>query len=164
MRSVSEAQQTVLAQEVSPREVVRPTEEARGYVLARAQQAPEDSPRFREAAMDGYAVRSVDTSDASSPEPVALEVNGEVPAGVDSDSEGCPAPGTTVRIFTGAPVPKGADAVVMQEKVQRKNGQVLISTPVEQGANIRDQGEEFQSGHPLLEGHGPFPCRGGDAA
>lgn len=116
-----------------------------------AQEAREDAPRFRRAAMDGYAVQSADTVGASSQEPAVLGVQGAVPAGGEPHPEGCRDPGTAMRIFTGAPVPDAADAVVMQERVLREDGQVFIPTPVEPGANIRDRGEEFRAGDPLLE-------------
>lgn len=154
MRSFPEARHELFAQDVSLREVVSPTEEAVGHVLAEAQQAREDAPRFRRAAMDGYAVRSADTSNASSREPAVLDVEGEVPAGEDPRPDGtdsCREPGTAVRIFTGAPVPETADAVVMQEQVRRENGQIVVPSQVEQGANIRDQGEELRAGHTLLQ-------------
>lgn len=88
MRSVPEAQQTVLSQEVSPREVVRSTEGAKGYVLAQTQKAREDSPRFRKAAMDGYAVRSADTNRDGTRDPTVLELDGDIPAGGNPDVGG----------------------------------------------------------------------------
>lgn len=151
MISFRKARRTLCSQGINARVVVRPTKEAVWQVLARTQEAREDEPRFDRAAMDGYAVRISDTRSADSQEPLVLDLQGEVSAGGALHSIGDLDCGTAVRIFTGAPVPETADAVVMQEKVRRENGRILISEPVEPGANVRERGEEFRVGHPLVQ-------------
>jgi molybdopterin molybdotransferase len=85
-----------------------PTLAAAGRVLAQVQRAPIDAPPLDNSAMDGYAVAVADVRRV----PARLSVAQRIPAG----SVGTPLqPGTAARIFTGAPIPAGADAVVMQE-------------------------------------------------
>src|SRR5262245_53514923 len=87
--------------------------EAADRVLAEPILSPVDLPPFDNSAMDGYAVRAADVAAASAEQPASLQVRGKVAAG------GVPAhpvtAGTCVRLFTGSPLPEGADAVVMQE-------------------------------------------------
>src|SRR5271155_1262232 len=90
--------------------------------------ATRDQPPFRSSAMDGYALRSAD--DASGP----FNVVGESAAG--SAFQGSIKPGEAIRIFTGAPVPIGADAVMPQERVRREGGGVVIAEPALPGRNI----------------------------
>ena len=84
--------------------------DALGRVLAERVVAGEDVPPFANTAMDGYAVRAADTAGA----PVQLDVVGTLAAGSAPDVE--VGPGQAVRIMTGAPIPAGADAVVMVER------------------------------------------------
>ena len=87
--------------------------EAADRVLAEPIVSPVDLPRFDNSAMDGYAVRAADLAAASAERPASLQVRGKVAAGgVFTDKV---AAGTCVRLFTGSPLPEGADAVVMQE-------------------------------------------------
>ena len=88
-----------------------PTEEAAGRVLACAQVSALDAPPFDNSAMDGYAVRCADVPVAG----VSLPVAQRIAAGTVGHTL---APGTAARIFTGAPVPPGADAVIMQERCE----------------------------------------------
>jgi molybdopterin molybdotransferase len=95
-------------------------DDASGRVLATEVQAPRDVPAFDRSAMDGYAVRAHDTEGASRAHPVALRLLGRVYAGetadLDVDTSTC------VEIATGAPIPEGADAVVMVEETQAPAG------------------------------------------
>lgn len=114
-------------------------------VLARDIAARRTQPPFDASAMDGYAVRS---ADVASP-PATLTVIGEAPAGRGFAGE--VGPGQAVRIFTGAPVPAGADAVLIQENTRiAAPGSVDAVEPVAAGRNIRRKGLDFRDGDPLL--------------
>ena len=102
-------------------------------------------PSFDASAMDGYAVRADDLRQ----EPTRLQVIGESAAG--APFEGTVSSGEAVRIFTGAPVPPGADAVVIQENTERTDDQsVLILEPVQSGRHIRPAGNDFSEGSTVL--------------
>jgi molybdopterin molybdotransferase len=119
--------------------------DALGRVLAEDVISEEDRPSFDNSAMDGYAVHWEDIKDA----PVELLVVGEIPAGAEETFElprGC-----AVKIFTGAPIPKGATAVIPVEYTEAKNGKVLIKEAFKEGANIRRKGEELKAGEIVLQ-------------
>jgi molybdopterin molybdotransferase len=119
--------------------------DALGRVLAEDVISEEDRPSFDNSAMDGYAVHWEDIKDA----PVELLVVGEIPAGAEETFElpkGC-----AVKIFTGAPIPKGTTAVVPVEYTEAKNGKVLIKEAFKEGANIRRKGEELKAGEIVLQ-------------
>jgi molybdopterin molybdotransferase len=119
--------------------------DALGRVLAEDVLSEEDRPSFDNSAMDGYAVHWEDIKDA----PVELLVVGEIPAGAEETFElprGC-----AVKIFTGAPIPRGATAVVPVEYTEAKNGKVLIKGTFKEGANIRRKGEELKAGEVVLQ-------------
>lgn len=120
------------------------TFDADGRVLAQDLVAALQVPPFDNSAMDGYALR---TADLSGPE-LALPVSQRIAAG----SIGEPlAEGTAARIFTGAAVPAGADAVVMQEECSvLDDGRVQINAAVKAGQNIRKSGEDMQLGSTVL--------------
>ena len=96
-----------------------------GRVLAEDVRSEVDVPGFARAAMDGYAVRGEDTFGASSYEPVALRLRGEALPG--SPWDGILEPGEALRVMTGAPIPKGADAVVMAELCSEGEGRVEVA-------------------------------------
>ncbi|NCO35928.1 MAG: hypothetical protein AUJ92_03875 [Armatimonadetes bacterium CG2_30_59_28] len=126
-----------------------PLEESLGRTLADDVRAAEDLPPFDNSAMDGYAVRAADTAGASEEHPALLRVLEDLPAGgVPRCAVGA---GEAVRIMTGAPVPAGADAVVMVEKTSRCNGQVAVQAPVQPGVNIRRCGEDVRRGDVCLQ-------------
>ncbi|MFC1665807.1 gephyrin-like molybdotransferase Glp [Pseudomonadota bacterium] len=119
--------------------------DARGRVLAEAQTAAVDVPPDDNSSMDGYAVRCVEVGVGKT----ALPVSQRIVAG----SVGDPLkPGTAARIFTGAPIPKGADAVVMQEQCEVDGSNVDISreSPLSTGNNIRLAGEDIRQGDEIL--------------
>jgi molybdenum cofactor synthesis domain len=119
--------------------------DALGRVLTEDVLSEEDRPSFDNSAMDGYAVHWEDIKEA----PVELLVVGEIPAGAEETFElprGC-----AVKIFTGAPIPKGATAVVPVEYTEAKNGKVLIKEAFKEGANIRRKGEELKAGEIVLQ-------------
>lgn len=122
-----------------------PFTEAEGLVLAADIVANEQVPPFDNTAVDGYAVRAADTRDA----PVELPVVDEVAAGAASDHE--LQPGEAIRIMTGAPMPSGADAVVMVEDTERVgDDRVRIAATVESGAAVRRAGDDVQPGDLLF--------------
>jgi len=119
MISVSEAKQSILNNIEPLTPVTIALQEAAGLVLAEDVFAFIDIPAFNQSSMDGYAFRYQDFAQAKT-----LEITGEVAAGVNTTFEDLT--GKAVRIFTGAPVPEGADTVVMQEKVKTNNKSLLI--------------------------------------
>jgi len=121
-----------------------------GAVLAKPLRARWGLPRFDQSAVDGFAVRSVDVAEADSSRRVRLKLEGEVRAG-ERPPPGRLRPGTAVKIFTGAPIPPGTDAVVMKEFCRESKGAVLIGRAVRSGENIRRKGEEAKRGAVLLE-------------
>jgi len=117
--------------------------EAQGRVLAMDLVAMLTQPPFDAAAMDGYAVRASDVVHL----PATLKLIGESAAG--SRFEGHVGPGETVRIFTGAPVPHGADTIVIQEDVQERDGTVVVKE-AGPGRHIRPRGQDFAQGEVCL--------------
>ena len=117
-----------------------PLEAALGRVLAESVSASRDQPPFAASAMDGWSVRAADT-------PAKLAVVGESAAG--HAFEGAVSQGQAARIFTGAPMPAGADAVVIQEDAVRKAGFVTVPA-VESGRHVRPAGLDFRAGDQLL--------------
>ena len=117
--------------------------DALGRVLAEDLCSAIDVPGYDNSAMDGYAVRSEDCQQAG----VSLPVSQRIPAGTTG---ALLEPGTAARIFTGAPVPPGADAVVMQEQCEACGDSVTINTAVRVGTNVRHAGEDTKSGSVVL--------------
>ncbi len=115
--------------------------QARGRILAADVVARRDQPPFPASAMDGYAVRSADL-------PGKLILQGESHAG--AGFAGALQAGATIRILTGAPVPEGADRVVIQEDVTRE-GDFVVFGPAEGGTNIRPRGVDFKDGALLAQ-------------
>ncbi len=120
--------------------------EARGLALAAPVVAPEDVPPFVNSAVDGYAVLSADVAAA----PVELVVVDEVAAGASSTHVLCT--GEAIRIMTGAPVPAGADAIVMVEDTERLSGgsRVRITSGVGPGSSLRGRGDDVRAGTELF--------------
>ena len=123
--------------------------EATGYILAEDVRATFNYPVFDYSAMDGFALKSEDTSDASPEKPIKLKIAGEISAG--EFVEGELKRGQAYKIFTGAPIPPGADAVVEIEKVQVQGEEIILTSPVEEGANIRKAGEYAKLGDIIAE-------------
>lgn len=118
--------------------------EAGGEVLAGPVLAPHDLPPFANSGMDGFAVRAGDLAGASADRPAALPVAGSVQAG--DLAEAPLAPGTAVRIMTGAPLPPGAEAVVPLELCEADGGAVRFFAPTAPGRHIRPAGEDIAAG------------------
>jgi len=110
---IGDARHLVLAACVASDPINVGIDRATGFVLAQDVVSPEDVPPFANSAVDGYAVRAADTSGASSTQSISLRVVGEVAAGVPANIS--VENGTAIRIMTGAPMPAGADSVVMVE-------------------------------------------------
>ncbi|HKS45121.1 MAG TPA: gephyrin-like molybdotransferase Glp [Amycolatopsis sp.] len=115
-----------------------------GLVLAEDLRAGVSLPPFDNSAMDGYAVRSVDVAEASPAAPVELPVAEDIPAGRTDVTELLP--GTAHRIMTGAPMPHGADSVVMVEHTDRGTERVRIERATAPGAHVRRTGEDVKQG------------------
>jgi molybdopterin molybdotransferase len=159
MLSVREAQQRILAH-FSPLETIYvPLERAAGRVLAAVIHADSDLPPFDNSSVDGFAVLAADVAPAGSGNPIRLSVIGDIPAG--SSPEFTLQPGQAARIMTGAPLPAGAEAVVMVEDTdfhQRAAGpapeNVVIFRAVEAGENTRRRGMDMRQGAEILRpGH-----------
>jgi molybdopterin molybdotransferase len=101
-------------------------------------------PRFDNSAMDGYAVRAVDVASASEDSPVSLPVVGNIAAGAVPQHS--IAPGTAMKVMTGARIPDGGDAVVPYEATNRGDADVKITEPSELGKHIRRRGDDIVTG------------------
>ncbi len=117
-----------------------PISKALDYVLAEDILSPIDMPPFRQSAMDGYALASIEGKD--------FECIGEVKAGDNTNPS--LDKGQAIRIFTGAPVPSGAVSVIMQEKVNASDTHIRLQEPAIDNANIRPVGEQIQKGEVAL--------------
>jgi molybdopterin molybdotransferase len=144
LRSVDEHLDVVLRGVGAMDPIELPLLDAQGLLLAEDVASEFALPAFDNAAMDGYAVRAVDTRNARPDSPVSLPVVGDVAAGARSRSG--MGPGLAMRIMTGAPVPAGADAVVALEDTDRGLARVSIHRPVQSGEFVRRAGEELRSG------------------
>lgn len=128
--------------------VQKPLGEALGYVLAQDIIAVLDQPPFHRSPLDGFAFRAADTAGAKPQSPTELNVIGYIPAGAVFD-----APlkqGEAVRIFTGAMLPLGADAVAAQEKVFYRNNSLFLERRYSAGENVARAGEDVLCGSLLL--------------
>jgi molybdopterin molybdotransferase len=149
MISVAEAQNRIV--EMMPRPTVERVglAEAHTRILAEEVLSPFDLPSFHQSAMDGYALRAADTHAASEQTPSLLRVPdtmiaaGAVPSREVGMQE-------ALRIFTGAPIPTGADAVVRQEEVTLRGRHIVVGRPLRNGENIRRRGEEVRMGDMLF--------------
>jgi molybdopterin molybdotransferase len=145
MVSVNEAKDKIIANSLTLPVEIRKVNEAAGYVLASDVAAPLSLPSFRQSSMDGYAVYHEDILNAG----MSLPLAGESKAGGQSHQS--LDRGTAMRIFTGAPVPDGATAVIMQERAVKENGSVIINEyPVEFHSNVRRIGQQILQGEVAL--------------
>lgn len=134
----------LLAPALAPRSESVAVDDALGRVTAEAILSPVDLPLFRNSQMDGFAVRSADVS----PTPTTLPIVGEVAAKPSSPAD--LAPGTAVRIMTGAVVPDGADAVVPVEDTAVDGDTVTITRGRAAGEFVRERGSDLRAGAELL--------------
>lgn len=146
MISLEEAQERILAAiQPLPSETIA-VSDAPGRYAAAPLHSIIDLPPADNSSMDGYAIRAADVASASVEHPITLRVSGETPAG--QTSAGRVEAGACVRIFTGAMLPEGADAVIMQEDVQRVEGSppsIIISEKVTPWENVRLRGEDIRA-------------------
>ncbi len=149
MISLDEALERVLAYAEPLGAVHMPLEQAAGHILAAPVAARTSQPPFNASAMDGYAVRGEDVKPG-----VTLEMIGTSQAGAGFD--GRISQGECVRIFTGAPLPEGADTVVMQEKTAPRGTKVMFVEPVEPGYHVRSKGQDFEEGQDVLRAGEPL--------
>ncbi|MGM9478991.1 molybdopterin molybdotransferase MoeA [Pedobacter sp. GSP4] len=143
MISVTEAK-NLIYQNITPlTPVVSPLADSSGLALANNIYAQYDIPAFRQSSMDGYALKFEDHDQA-------LVLIGEMAAGTPTNIE--IKQGETSRIFTGAPLPEGADTVVMQEKITRQDGKITLQdSNLKLGSNVRDKGSEISAGALAME-------------
>ena len=151
MLSVEDAREQML--ETIP---VLPTQkrgilECVNYVLAEELKATENIPPFDNSAMDGFAVRAADVKDASKENPLVLSVVETVAAGYAPERP--VSSRQTARIMTGAMMPEGADAVVMQEETELNGNKVTIFESVKKNENVRFTGESVRQGDSVMS-HG----------
>jgi molybdopterin molybdotransferase len=148
MLSVKEAQERIL-ERIS---VLDPLElsvtDAHGAVLAETVTAPEDLPPHPSAAIDGFALRSEDTATAGET-PVSLTIIGEAASG--RPFAGRLTRGEAVRVFGGAALPEGADAVMRREDVAVVGSSMAIGRMVRMGDNVRPAGEDIKRGDPVMQ-------------
>ena len=157
MLDVEEALERIMTFFVPLSVVDVPLLDALGQVLAVPLVAPINIPPLDNSAMDGYALRAADISQAGGKSPTDLRVIGHIPAGTVSDQ--AVEPGTALRIMTGAPIPRGADTVVAFEdtdEVERREAggsmeKVGVRLSAGIGENIRPAGEDVQQGSVVLE-------------
>jgi molybdopterin molybdotransferase len=148
MLTVDEATRTILnALQPLPTEVIAFTD-VLGRVLAADVVAESPVPPFAQSAMDGFAVRSADTSQATPDGPIVLKVLGTLGAG--HQASWTLTPGTAVRIMTGAPIPHGADAVVKREDTEFDAESLKILRPALPGDHIVPPGRDIPTGATLL--------------
>lgn len=119
-----------------------------GRVIGEDILAPRDIPPLDNSAMDGYAVRAADIREASRECPISLRVIEDLQAGVLPQRS--VAQGQAVRIMTGAPIPRGADAVVMVEDTEKAGQEVSVLQGVSAGENIRRAGEDIRAGDRVI--------------
>lgn len=149
MISVEEAQKIILNEiSVIGNEKVLLTESL-GRTLSEEIISPLNHPPWDSSAMDGYAVRLSDTKGASPERPAYLKIIEEIPAG--SLPQKTLRKGEAAKVMTGAPLPKGADAVVMVEETERKGESIEIYQTSDPGVFIRRKGEAVQEGAQILK-------------
>lgn len=143
MITVSEAKSLIKQNIQRLQPVTLSITEAAGHILATDVQAICDIPAFRQSSMDGYALRFEDKDKP-------LAIRGEMAAGTSVPLS--IAKGEATRIFTGAPLPDGADTVVMQEKISLADGKLLVhDEKLNTGMNVRAQGAEVKAGALAIE-------------
>ena len=148
--TLTEAREHVLARCAPRSPLPVPLADALGCVLAGDVVASEPVPPWANSAMDGFAVRSVDVASASADSAISLPVVATVAAGAAADTE--VGPGQAVRIMTGAPMPPGADAVVMVENTRGGPDAAVIEIleAVPAGRNIRSAGSDIEVGQTVV--------------
>ena len=127
--------------QIKPRETTVPLSEALHRVLAAGLTAKEDLPRFDKSAVDGYALKAEDTTGASQFKPVPFQITEAEEVGAKQARQ----------IWTGNPLPKGANAVVMIEHTRKSDGRLEVSVQLAAGGNVSKKGEDVKQGENILE-------------
>ncbi|HVM59433.1 MAG TPA: gephyrin-like molybdotransferase Glp [Verrucomicrobiae bacterium] len=149
MLTVSEAKGIILPAARPRAEITAPLAEALDCVLAQDVASTINLPMWDNSSVDGYAVRAADVSEANENNPIHLRVTAAVPAG--TTAKAAIEPQACARIFTGAPIPDGADAVVMQEDTHpHHEGYIAVTESAEPGENIRRAGDDVKTGEVVL--------------
>jgi molybdopterin molybdotransferase len=123
--------------------------EARKRVIGEDIFAPHNIPSADNSAMDGYAVRHIDTKGATKDKPLQLKIIEDIPAGKVARKK--IKKGEAARIMTGAVIPEGADSVIRQEDTKKNGKSVVIYTSAEKGTNIRFAGEDVRKGELIVK-------------
>ncbi|MGI8710877.1 MAG: molybdopterin molybdotransferase MoeA [Acidimicrobiales bacterium] len=146
----AEARALVLSQCTPRAPVAVALDDALGCVSAGPVAAPEAVPSFANSAMDGYAVRAADVSSAATDAPVTLDVVATLAAGASTTRT--LGPGQAIRIMTGAPMPPGADAVVMVEHTEGTPGATVVGVleAVASGRHVRSAGSDIEPGQQVI--------------
>lgn len=145
MISVTDAKKIIQENIVALQPIQMPLQNAAGKILAEDVYATVDIPAFPQSSMDGYAF-----SFSQWQQQKKLIIEGEIAAG--SEAAILLTAGKAIRIFTGAPVPPGADTVVMQEKVTLQHSTLIINDEaITTGTNVRPKGSEMKAGELALE-------------
>ena len=144
MITIEEATEKLLARVRPLKAEEIPVRKSFGRILREDIRSPLSIPPFNKSAMDGYAVKAADINDASPKNPAALKVLEDIPAGQVGKCR--LKKGTAARIMTGAPVPAGADTVVMVEDTAGTAGEVFIKTALPQGRHVAPAGEDVKKG------------------
>jgi molybdopterin molybdotransferase len=148
MISATEARNIILSSTTEFQSEIVSLLESHNRILASDVRANDDVPPFKNSSMDGYAIRSSDTLGSSTKTIVELKILGEVAAGEIAGI--AVEPMHALRILTGAPLPRGADAVVPLEHVEERIGAIRISSPVAPGSSTRERGEDIKRGETVL--------------
>ena len=127
--------------QIKPRETTVPLSEALHRVLAAGLTAKEDLPRFDKSAVDGYTLKAEDTTGASQFKPVPFQITEAEEVGAKQARQ----------IWTGNPLPKGANAVVMIEHTRKSDGRLEVSVQLAAGGNVSKKGEDVKQGENILE-------------
>lgn len=140
MKPLVDAQREVLSAMTPLGSEVVPLAQASGRILAEDIAAPHPVPPFANSGVDGFALRSADVADL----PATLRIIGDVPAGTVASRS--VVAGTAIRVMTGAPIPDGADAVVMVEDTAVDDDRLMIERAVPRGAHVRPLGSDAAEG------------------
>ncbi len=140
-----EAQRLLLESVKLNKSVKVPVKESLGCILSENVYSPIDLPPFTNSAVDGYAINTDEISEL----PAKLEVLGEVRAG--KSKRFSISKGGAIKVFTGSPIPDGADAVVEVERVETKDNYIILNEKPKKWKNIRFHGEEIKKGEKVLE-------------
>lgn len=148
MKSYQEAQTIILNNQINHGSTQLSILESLGHVLSKDIETPLNFPSFNSSAMDGYAIKHQDISNATDENPIYLTMIDDIWAGKTKKTK--IESGTCARIMTGACVPSDTDAVVPKENIEVSGSTIKFTEPTKNGANIRFCGEEIKCGEKIL--------------